>query len=268
MLNAITGISQTHLAMSTAKLAYMETFKQRMKRIRTRADFESQAAAATAIGCERGTVGMWEAPSSPVQSVSGDWLFQVARAYKVRPDWINDLASSDDGHPWEPGLYDHGPSATSSAVREPETKPGYVRLQVMEGSASGGDGLVNEDYPEVVRDLEIAEWQLRRQIGFLPAPGRVRLMTVRGDSMYPDIKNGDVVLVDTAAAFYDGDGLYLINIHGHTFIKRMQMMMDGMHVLSTNPKYSSQTIPPEEVDQVHFGGRVLGLALMRRAEEV
>lgn len=80
----------------------MESFKARMKRIRLRAGFKSQGDAALAIGCERGTVGMWEAPSSNVSSV-GEWLFDVARAYKVRPEWINNLDSSDDGYPWSPG---------------------------------------------------------------------------------------------------------------------------------------------------------------------
>ncbi len=230
---------------------------------RIRAGFHNEAAAAKAIGCARPTVIRWETDAKSI----GNYLLKAAQAYNVRPEWLA-MESDDDGYPYTPGSYAVPVGSPRTTVREPETRPGYVRLEVMEGSASGGDGMVNEDYPEVVRDLEIAEWQLRRQIGFLPAPGRVRLVTVRGDSMYPDIKNGDVVLVDTATAFYDGDGLYLINFHGYTFIKRLQMMLDGMHVLSTNPKYSNQTIAPDEVDQVHFGGRVLGLALMRRAEEV
>lgn len=70
-----------------------------MRRIRVRAGFKSQQAAADAIGCERGTVGMWEAPSSPVSAVSEEYLFDVGRAYKVRPDWINDLQRSDDDYP-------------------------------------------------------------------------------------------------------------------------------------------------------------------------
>ena len=89
----------------------MEPFKARMKRIRQRAGFNSQGDAAAAIGCPRGTVGMWEAPSSSVEAVSSDLLFSVARAYKVRPEWINDLASSDDGYPQERRLHTCEPDA-------------------------------------------------------------------------------------------------------------------------------------------------------------
>ena len=27
---------------------------------------------------------------------------------------------------------------------------------------------MNQDYPEVVRELDIAEWQVRQQLGFVP----------------------------------------------------------------------------------------------------
>lgn len=109
MLNTISGSCQTILAPCLATVYRMETFKERMKRIRLRAGYKSQGLAAKAIGCERGTVGMWEAPSSNVMSVS-DKLFEVARAYKVRPEWINDLSSDDDGYPWEPGAKQSGDS--------------------------------------------------------------------------------------------------------------------------------------------------------------
>lgn len=120
----------------------------------------------------------------------------------------------------------------------------------------------------MVRELDIAEWQVRQQLGFVPEADRVRLVTVRGDSMYPDIKNGDVVFVDVAKDYFDGDGLYLINLHGLTYVKRLQLLRDGLHVISTNRKYLSEVVPPQEADQLHVGGKILGLALLRSAQEV
>ena len=84
----------------------------------------------------------------------------------------------------------------------------------------------------------------------------MRLVTVRGDSMYPDIKNGDVVFVDVAKDYFDGDGLYLINLHGLTYVKRLQLLRDGLHVISTNRKYLSEVVPPHEADQLHVGGKI------------
>lgn len=96
-----------------------ETFKDRMKRLRLRAGLRSQQSAADAIGCERGTVGMWEAPSSAVDSVSGDYLLAVARAYQVRPDYIN-TGKGIDGYPWSAGEETPTPSRSQSVRLDAE----------------------------------------------------------------------------------------------------------------------------------------------------
>src|SRR5690606_3095730 len=102
---------------------------------------------------------------------------------------------------------------------------------------------------------------------FVPEKDRVKLVTVRGDSMYPDIKNGDVVMVDVCRNFFEGDGIYLINLSGYTLVKRLQMLHDGLHIISTNTKYRSQVIAADEIESIHVAGRVLGAALLRRSEE-
>lgn len=159
-------------------------------------------------------------------------------------------------------------SRTATDVLSRETVPGYIRFTMMDGQAGGGVGVVNQDYPAVLRELDIAEWQVRSQIGFIPEEGRVQLITVRGDSMFPDIKNGDVVLVDTAYDYFNGDGVYLINLSGYTMIKRLQIMPDGLHIVSTNPKYQTAVVAVGEMDTLHVAGKIVGGALMRRGEEL
>jgi transcriptional regulator with XRE-family HTH domain len=100
MLNPFSDLVQVPLAGLAAKVPFMkETFKERMRRLRLRAGLDSQKAAAKAIGCERGTVGMWEAPSSAVDSVGSEYLLAVAAAYRVRPGYINTGEGSDE-FPW------------------------------------------------------------------------------------------------------------------------------------------------------------------------
>lgn len=235
-----------------------EPFKARMKRIRLRAGLSSQQAAADAIGCERGTVGMWEAPSSPVKSLGSEWLFSVARAYRVRPEWINDLDSTDDGYPWSPSpdISTGSPTETTASVPTAasvgEMPAGYVRLQLLDGAGGMGDGAENMDFPEVVREMDMSEMQLRNLIGFLPGPGRLKLMTGRGHSMDPVIKSGDVVLVDVGIRHFDGDGIYVLNTRFGTQIKALQNRGDGLWVVSANP-----TFPPFPADEtLEIGGKV------------
>lgn len=99
-----------------------ETFKERMKRMRLRAGLKSQQKAADAIGCERGTVGMWEAPSSAVDSVSGEYLMRVASAYRVRAEYINS-GEGDDSFPW-----------SSEAASESRSQPMRLDPEIVEAT--------------------------------------------------------------------------------------------------------------------------------------
>lgn len=227
---------------------------QRLTLARTESGFTEAAEAARKAGVTPSA--LYQLEDGTTKSLSGQTAVKLGRIYpEFRVEWLIDGSGPqrrDD--PLPPASYS-------------ETPPGYVRFRVMEGEASGGYGVVNDDFPEVVQEMDVAEWQVRSQIGFVPEKDRVKLVTVRGDSMYPDIKNGDVVMVDIRREFFDGDGIYLINLNGYTLVKRLQMLPDGLHVISTNAKYRSQVIPASDIGSIHVAGRVLGAALMRRAEE-
>lgn len=134
-----------------------------------------------------------------------------------------------------------------SRVAENETPPGYVRFELFEGGAGMGAGLVNEDYPEVVRTIEVAEWEVRRKLGYLPRPGRIQIITGRGPSMRPKLEDGDIVWVDTTVDYFDGDDYYLINVGGETQIKMLQKRGDGLYVVSVNTDFPAYKPEPGEV---------------------
>lgn len=156
----------------------------------------------------------------------------------------------------------HSPeSLSSSEFSESETRPGYVRFDLFEGGAGMGVGLVNQDYPEVVQTIEIAEWEVRRKLGFLPKPGRIQIITGRGPSMRPTLEDGDIVWVDTSVDYFDGDDYYLINIGGETQIKMLQKRADGLHVVSDNPKFP--TYRADEGDVAVLGKALIHAGLRR-----
>jgi len=171
-------------------------------------------------------------------------LYKIARRLNVLPEWL------------ETG---RGPKTPEIqlALANDIPPPGYIRFRLMEGAASAGEGAVNDDFPEVLQEVDIAEWQVRSQIGFVPKGDHVQIITVRGDSMSPDINNGDVVMVDTNIQSYEGDGVYLLNLHNHTIIKRLQLLPDGLHIISTNKDYLPYRLLPGDMESLHIGGKVL-----------
>lgn len=149
---------------------------------------------------------------------------------------------------------------SEAGVTGSATPPGYVRFQLLDGAAGMGDGVENQDYPEVIREVDIASWEVRRKLGFMPKPGRIQLLTGRGPSMRPMISEGDVCMVDTEVHEFDGDAVYVINVGGETLIKMLQMRGDGLYVVSANADY-----PAYKVDRAELfvGGRVVSVLGMK-----
>ncbi len=233
-----------------------ETFAARMA-LAVRESGRSLQEIATLAGTTKGQVSQWQTEGKvQPENIKAHVVESICAALAIRPRWLL--------YGEAPMRGDAGPLPTVSA---PEIPAGYVRFHMMEGQASGGGGMVNQDFPAVLREVDVAEWQVRSQIGFLPKEGRVQLITVHGDSMYPDIRTGDVLMVDTARRYFDGDGVYLINLNGYTMVKRLQMLPNGLHIVSTNPKYQSAVVPSGELDTLHVAGRIVGGAIMRRGEE-
>ncbi|WP_415916327.1 S24 family peptidase [Xanthomonas arboricola] len=138
-------------------------------------------------------------------------------------------------------------TAATSTVLAAETPQGYLRLQLFEGAAGMGQGVVNQDFPEVMKVMEVAEWEVRRKLGFLPKPGRIQIITGRGPSMRPKIEDGDIVWIDTSIDYFDGDDYYLISYDGETQIKMLQKRSDGLYVVSANPEFKEWRCDPMDL---------------------
>ncbi|HHW4669436.1 MAG TPA: S24 family peptidase [Xylella fastidiosa subsp. multiplex] len=122
--------------------------------------------------------------------------------------------------------------ATMSRVLDNREATNYVRVQHIEAEAHMGPGRINEDFPEVVNSVEFTPNYIRSLIGFVPPPGRLKLITGTGDSMSPKILPGETVLVDTGCNTFVGDGLYLVNTGSGQQIKALHERNGYIYVTS------------------------------------
>lgn len=146
-------------------------------------------------------------------------------------------------------------------VSTTETASGYVRFDLFEGGAGMGAGMVNQDFPEVIKTIEVAEWEVRRKLGYLPRPGRIQIITGRGPSMRPKLEDGDIVWIDTSCDYFDGDDYYLINVGGETQIKMLQKRGDGLYVVSVNTDFPAYK--PDTGDLVVLGKALIHAGLRK-----
>ncbi|WP_282748872.1 XRE family transcriptional regulator [Hafnia paralvei] len=197
---------------------------------------------ANAIGGDVGNVSRLE---RGLQGFSESMLKKVATALSVP---VSELFSSDDSV---------GTVNKYSIESICDKQGGDVyRVDVLDVSASAGNGASSGDVVEVIRSIEYEPEYARTMFGNRPQ-GSVMLINVRGDSMTGTIEPGDLIFVDIKTRHFDGDGIYVFNFNGDTFVKRLQKVKFELKVISDNKAYETWSVTPDEMDMLHISGKVL-----------
>ncbi|WP_051283995.1 LexA family transcriptional regulator [Desulforegula conservatrix] len=67
------------------------------------------------------------------------------------------------------------------------------------------------------------------------SPGSLALCLVKGDSMNPTLRDGDIVMIDTNRKTLSLNGIYSINLGGLAAVKRLEMgLKDKIRIISDN----------------------------------
>lgn len=82
--------------------------------------------------------------------------------------------------------------------------------------------------------------------------GELRALRVKGDSMEPTLRPGDIVVCDQNG--WQGDGVYVIRDQDSAYVKRVRRVREGLEVISDNTAYKPWSCPSEELVLV---GRVV-----------
>jgi len=110
----------------------------------------------------------------------------------------------------------------------------YVSIPQFDIAASAGMGAFVHDNAEVQMVMVDRDW-LKVQLKVQPKD--VSLINVRGDSMFPTLNHGDMLLVSSNLA-HIADGIYVLRYGGMLQVKRLQWQPNGkVRITSDNPTY-------------------------------
>lgn len=127
-----------------------------------------------------------------------------------------------------------------------------VSFYDVQASAGNGAAVTGED---VIGQFSVRKNWLSRK-GFKATD--LSMISARGDSMEPTIHHGDLLLVAALRTEAMTDGIYLIEIGGDLFCKRLQRQFGGgVTIRSDNPKYDPQHLPAESAAALHVVGRIV-----------
>lgn len=196
------------------------------------------------------------------QKPSWQFLNAVMAAY---PNLSSAWLLSGEGVPWnasedDPDLEERKQRVQAAAQNLPA--PGVVRIPLYDLRAAAGDGAATPDYPELIRHFDFPEWWLKDVLHCSPVA--VLIFIAWGDSMKPDVQPGDLLIVDTRHTHVQADALYVFEMDGGVFIKKLQRLPGGkLKVISANQDYDAYTITPagdptfKVVGRVAFHGKVM-----------
>lgn len=132
---------------------------------------------------------------------------------------------------------------------------GFKLLPHLDTQASAGPGMIieAESTLEVVAFRE--DWLRGRGIN----PNTTHVLTAKGDSMEPTIRDGDTLLVDTSIDSVVDNAIYVVVFAGRTLVKRLQMMRDGSVAIKSDNKdvFDDEIVPSNEVPDIQVAGRVM-----------
>lgn len=163
-------------------------------------------------------------------------LHRIAKRLKVRVEWL-----------------ETGKGAMEApALAEPDTD--WSDIVGVRQAAALGDGSVADEYAETHK-LKFRADSLRRK---KLRPDKLAVIYGKGDSMFPTIKDGDAILVDTSDRTPRDGKLYVITYNGDLLAKRLVELGGRWFIESdnrTDPKWHKPQ-PLDGTKGIEIHGRV------------
>lgn len=129
-------------------------------------------------------------------------------------------------------------------VAEPAAGYVYLPLYDVRAAAGGGELVENESVVDV---LAFKESWIRQELH--ASPDDLRLIHVVGDSMEPDLRAGDIILIDHTDQAGSREGVYVIRMDGALLVKQLQRLPGGIvRVISRNQAYEPFSVRTSEIN--------------------
>lgn len=205
-------------------------FESFLKRVFSATGIESQIELANILRVNRSAITQ----ARKKDSIPANWILQLFRIYSLNPDWLE----SGNGETYlRPGagegpLFKHIPK---------------VKARLSAGGGSFEIGAEVQGYYAFQ-----TEW-LRTKGN----PERMVLMDIFGNSMEPELKDGDSVLIDESQKNILAGAVYAVGVDDTIMVKRVEKHPNKLVLLSENRDYLPIFLEANECQGVRIIGKVI-----------
>lgn len=234
------------------------------QRAQSACGIRSQSELANLLGLHRSAVTQ----AKNKGGVPTAWALTLSRLFGTDPQWLltgQTLQPGQSGQSGQSGQTGQsGRSGQSGQARRPESAgaesgaeservpEGFLLVPKVRARVSAGGGSLETDAGVAGYFAFQAEW-LRRK----GRPERMVLMDVVGVSMEPEIRHGDMVLIDQSQSGILAHAVYAFGVDDTVLVKRVEKRPGMVVLLSDNRDYAPIELRGQEVEGLRVIGRVV-----------
>lgn len=180
--------------------------------------------------------------------VKGSAISQAKKRNAVPRAWITELSEKMDlNSKWIKT------GAGEQYFNKPDdNNQSFETIPKVKTRLSAGDGSFDVDQ-KIADYYSFQKLWLRKRGN----PANMVLMDIVGNSMEPELKDGDTVLVDRSKREILAGAIYAVGVEDTVLIKRLEKLPDKLVLRSDNEKYSPIYITGDDINRVRVLGKVL-----------
>lgn len=198
----------------------------------------SQAKLAEKLNLTQQAIAKWEKGQSEPDS---ETIIKLCTIFKVSTDYLLGRTEKENN------IDIYKINNIMSLNRE------FVKMPIIGTISAGYDGIAQEDYQG---DIEILEMSLHGH-----DPADCFILRVKGNSMYPDYFEGDLVAIHKQSAVDSGTVAVVLYNGDEATLKKVRYVQgeNWIELIPRNPEYQTKRIEGEDLEQCYILGKVLTL---------
>ena len=205
-------------------------FDDFIKRAFDAAGIDSQTDLARVLGVNRSAVTQ----ARKKGAIPERWLLRLYRAYGINPEWL-----------------ETGRGGTFIG-RHAEESSSFEKIPKVSARLCAGNGSF-----EVGGDVQNyysfrKAWLTKRGV-----PGQMVLLDIFGNSMEPEMRDGDTVLIDQSQKNILAGAIFAVGIEDTIMVKRVEKHPNKLVLRSDNRDYAPIFLEGDEAAQVRILGKVI-----------
>ena len=204
-------------------------FEAFFRRLCSETEIKNQSQLARELDVGRAAVSL----AKRKDSVPARWVLDLSAKYGLNPLWLE----QGKGFPRPEPVEDDGYYMEVPKVR--------ARL------SAGGGSFETEGQVEGYYSFR-SDW-----LNMRGNPANMVLMEVVGNSMEPEIKEGDLVLIDESRTDVLSGSIYAVGVEDTVMVKRVERLPGTLVLRSDNTDYAPIHLAGDELNNVRVIGKVL-----------